>query len=303
MNKSQLANLIFRIISGIDKKIGHQLDVILHHVRLQQLEATWRGLYYLTEQLALTHDTNCKLKIISLSWQELGKDLFRASDFDQSELFNKIYNHEFGYPGGEPFGLLLGDYSIRHNTNNLFTSDIQILEGISKIAAAAFVPFISAAHPSLLGLTHFSELERSIDLQRTFQQAHYQPWNQFRKTEQARFVSLLLPGVLMRLPYRQQLTITHPFIYEESIGTKVNHYLWGNPIYSFAAVIIRAFNQTGWFTEIRGITRYESSGGLVTDLPRDAEKISATDAFVTDTQERTLSDFGFIALCEGKYTM
>ncbi len=297
MTKSQLANLIILLISQIDKKISSQLDAIMHHKRLQRLEATWRGLYYLAEQLATTHDTHCKLKIISLSWSELNKDLSRAIEFDQSELFNKIHNQEFGHPGGEPFGLLLGDYSFRHCSTNLFTSDIYILERISKIAAAAFAPFISAVHPSLFGLAKFSEVERIIDLKKTFQQYHYRPWDQFRKTEEARFISLLLPRVLMRLPYRHKLAITHPFFYEESIGsTKENFYLWGSPIYSFAASIFHTFNQTGWFSDIVG---FKVS---FTDLPNTGGKIPVTDAYITDQQERKLSDFGFIALSECKYS-
>lgn len=308
MQSQHLPNVITQIIATIDEEITQQLSVILHHPRLQQLEASWRGIAYLTKQIALSSDKRVKIKLLTISWQALRKDVLRAVEFDQSQLFSKIYNDEFGHPGGEPYGLLVGDYHVSHRlTPSKQIADIQVLEQIAKIAAAAFAPFVTAASPTMFGLDKFAELDRPVDLMGTFQQAEYQSWKVLRQREDARFLGLLLPRVLLRLPYRYQLATQFPFSFSEQLQTQ-SDYLWGNPGYCFAAVVARAFTQSGWFVEIHGVRRDSLAGGVVTDLPRhifETDNLSpnyAAEVCITDSQEKQLSDWGFIALCEGKHS-
>lgn len=311
MNNNTIANLIIRALAQIDELIKRQLDLILHHPRFQQLEASWRGVHYLVNQAALNNESRVKLKILALSWHELSKDILRAIEFDQSQLFNKIYNDEFGHPGGEPYGLLLGDYSISHRRKNANSvSDMQVLNHLTKIAAASFSPFIAAADPTLFGLDSFAELDRPINLPRTFQQSEYAEWKALRQSEDSRFLGLVLPRVLARLPYKEQLASTHPFYYEENVQQgSAKDYLWANPVYCFAAVVIRSFCQNGWFLDIRGVKQDKLSGGVVIDLPRQARGIGsnselkyATEVCVTERLEKELSDWGLITLCECKHT-
>jgi len=298
---------IQQITVAIDKKIAAQLNVILHHKRLQQLEASWRGLYYLTGQVSEQDVKRIKFKMLNISWLELTKDLARCVEFDQSQLFLKVYSHEFGQPGGEPFGLLLGDYAISHRCTHL-VNDLETLRSIGKVAAAAFAPFISAISPHFLGLDDFNGLERRIEFERTFQQAEYQVWKAVRQDEDARFLGLLLPNVLMRLPYNRENTRYHPFYFEEEINQHA-HYLWGSPAYCFAAVAARAFAQTGWFSDVRGLPA-DTYGGRATHLPvakfhMDGSFLAnkaPVNAYITDQQEKNLTNYGFITLSTNEKT-
>jgi type VI secretion system protein ImpD len=296
-------NKIQSIIAHVDQLIANQLNAIMHHPRFQQLEASWRGLHYLVAHTGSHGRAMIKIKVLDVSWLELAKDLYRAAEFDQSQLFHKIYQHEFGQPGGEPFGLLIGDYAISHRPRYL-VSDLEILRMMAKIAAVAFAPFVTALAPEFLGVDDFAELDQPIDLQRTFQQAEYQTWKSLRQEEDARFLGLLLPTVLLRTPYRQQQALRHPFYFEEKIQQH-SDYLWGNPAYTFAAVAARAFRHTGWFSEIRGLRRDEL-GGKIVDLPMDRFTLESSWAvlkspvpvYITDQQEKALSDQGFIPLAQ-----
>lgn len=301
--------LIQRAIVQIDTLINRQLDLILHHPRFQQLEASWRGLAYLVEQASEINDKKIKLKVLSLSWRELSKDLSRAVEFDQSQFFNKIYNSEFGQPGGEPFGLLIGDYYISHRSQkNSAVNDITVLQNIAKVAAAAFVPFIASAAPSLFGLDDFSEFERLYDLEKTFQQSEYYQWKALRDDEDARFVGLVLPQILLRMPYNHDLAVNYKIRFAENAALSSQNYLWGNAVYCFAAVAARAFSCTGWFTEILGSREKSGLGGTV-ELTRHAFPTEPrhkaikylTNVCMTDRKEKLLSDFGFIALAEDQY--
>ncbi len=282
----------------------------MHHVHFKKLEASWRGIYYLTEQVAGNNDKRIKLKLISWSWQELSKDLVRAVEFDQSQFFAKIYNAEFGQAGGEPFGLLIGDYYLSHrNTEINGANDLIVLQSIAKAAAAAFAPFITSVAPSLFGINDFAEFDKPFDLERTFQQAEYQQWKRLRQDEDARFVGLVLPQVLMRLPYNQTSSINYPLRFTENVANSRQDYLWGNAAYCFAAVVARSFSRSGWFAEIRGKPA-NNAGGVVVDLPKylfptDASQFAfkyATNICMTDRKEKLLTDFGFITLTYNQYT-
>jgi len=304
--RRQVSLLLSRAIADIDALINSQVNAILHLPRLQKLEAAWRGLHYLVEQVA--EGENIKVKLLSVSWAELARDAERALEFDQSHLFRKVYSEEFGHPGGEPFSLLLGDYEVTHKISAEHpTDDVSVLSAIAQVAAASFAPFITGAHPSLLELNNFAELERPSDLARTFDQVDYLKWKALRKSEDSRFLGITAPHVLMRLPYGDDINRIDGCRFREEVheGTRKG-YLWGSAVYPFGAVVIRAFAESGWPAAIRGVIRGENTGGVVSGLPvqcfdTDAPGVipkSLTDVVLTDTLEKELSDLGLIPLCQ-----
>jgi type VI secretion system ImpC/EvpB family protein len=301
----QLARCLNRDIARLDALLSEQVNAILHHPHLQRLETSWRGLHYLVRQVP--EGENIKVRVLNISWRELVRDLERSLEFDQSQLFRQVYSSEFGTPGGEPFGVLLGDYEIRPRPGlGHPTDDVAALAAISAVAAAAFAPFLAAAHPSLLDLEAFAELERPGNLARTFEQPEYVKWRAFRRTEDARFVGLTLPRVLMRLPYPDCAPRVDGFRFcEEVEKPDRSQYLWGNAVYAFGAVLIRTFAQSGWLATIRGVPPVEEGGGLVTGLPipacdTDQAGVAprcSTDVVITDAQDKALGELGFLPLC------
>lgn len=308
LERARLVERLSCDIARLDALIGEQVNAILHHPRFQQLEASWRGLAYLASQASGTEGV--QVRVLDLGWQELARDLERAIEFDQSQIFNKIYSEEFGSPGGEPFGVILGDYEVRHRTSAEHPSDdLEVLRGMSQIAAAAFAPFVVGASPAILGVNRFSELSPALNLPSVFEQLEYLKWRAFRDEEDARFVGLTLPKVLMRLPHADDGTRTDRFRFQEQVAGPDNaRYLWGNAVYAFGSVLVRAFASSGWLADIEGVTRDELSGGLVTGLPShcfgtDEEGIApkyCTDVMLTDEWEAELAELGFIALCHCK---
>ncbi len=298
--------IIHASISEIDHLINQQLNTIIHHPTLQKLEASWRGLWFLCVQAE--DAKNVKIKVLDVSWADVAKDINRALEFDQSQLFQKIYNDEYGIAGGEPFGVLIGDYEISHRTSKLHPhDDLATLEGMAEIAATAFTPFIAGASAELFGLDSFTGLGQPLNLQNIFSQKEYIKWQRFRDKTDARFVGLTLPRILLRLPYRTQPgSYKGIFFYEQSATNGNEHYLWGNACYGFASILIREFINVGWFGHIRGVVRNQIGGGLLTSLPVDCFKTDAeniqpkpmTDVIITDHLERELSDLGLIPLCQ-----
>lgn len=303
---SNIVNTINRKIAEIDDLINEQLNVIIHHKKLQKLEASWRGLWYLAVQAEGA--LNIKIKVLDLSWSEAVKDISRALEFDQSQLFKKIYSEEYGTPGGEPYGALIGDYEISHKISKKHPhDDLATLEGISQVAAAAFAPFITSASYELFGLNNFSGLSTPLNLRTVFKQKEYIKWNSLREKIDSRFLGLTVPRILMRLPYRTKPgSYKGIFFYEKSATKKHENYLWGNASYGFAAILIREYANVGWFGHIRGVPRNHVAGGLINNLPTDcfetdAENIAhkpVTDVLITDIKEREISDLGFIPLCQ-----
>ncbi len=305
VEKEQLVRQLGRDVARLDDLLTRQVNAIIHHRRFQQIEASWRGLQYLVDQL--DEAESVKIRVLNVSWKALAGDFERAIEFDQSHLFREVYSEEFGMSGGEPFGVLLGDYGIRpwpcaeHPIN-----DLEALGAISGVAAAAFTPFIAGVHPAMFGLNEFSTLQQPLNLSATFEQLDYLKWRAFRETEDARFVGLTLPRVLMRLPYEDDGSRIDGFAYREDVtGPSRDKYLWGNATYAFGAVLIRSFAESGWLADIRGFRRDVAGGGLVTGLPvhsfsTDKPGIApkcSTDVIVTDDREKELGDLGFIPLC------
>lgn len=296
---------ISRSISDIDHLISDQINIIIHDPKFQKLEASWRGLWLLVEQA----DSNRKIKIklLDINWAEVTKDIDRALEFDQSQLFNKIYNDEYGIPGGEPYGVIIGDYQISHKPSAKHPhDDISTLEGIAEIAAASFAPFIAGASSEIFGLDNFSKLGQPLNLKTIFSQTEYIKWSALRKRSDSRFIGLTLPRILMREPYRKKPgSYKGLFFYEKTTGSKECS-LWGNAAYAFGTILIREFANVGWFGHIRGVPRNHIGGGLLTslsvdDFETDAEGIAfkpSTEVIVTDALERELSDLGFIPLSQ-----
>ena len=305
-SSDDIIDAIHRSIAEIDNLINDQLNAIIHNRRFQKLEASWRGLWYLAVQAEGVK--NIKIKVLDISWSEVSRDITRALEFDQSQLFQKIYSEEYGTPGGEPYGVLIGDYEISHKPSDTHKfDDLETLSGLAQVAAASFAPFIASASPELFGIDEYATLGQPLNLHNIFAQKEYIKWRSLRDKTDARFVGLTLPRVLMRLPYRKTPgSYKGIYFYEQCASRERENYCWGSASYALAAILIREFANVGWFGHIRGVPRNEMGGGLLTNLPCDAFDTDAddvarkpiTDIIITDVKERELSDLGFIPLCQ-----
>ena len=286
-------------IAQIDHLVSLQLNEVLHHQDFQKLEASWRGLKYLMDQ----SETGEKLKIrvLNVTKKELLRDLQRAPEFDQSALFKKVYEEEYGVFGGAPFSALLGNYEFGRGPE-----DIELLEKISNVAAAAHAPFLTGTAPDMLNMDSFSTIDAPRDMAKIFDSAEYAKWKSFRQSEDSRYVGLCLPHILMRLPYGKNGASIEGFNYEEGVdGSEHNKYLWGNAAWALGARLTAAFASYGWCAAIRGV----EGGGLVEGLPThtfttDSGDIALkcpTESPITDRREKELADLGFVPLlhCKG----
>jgi type VI secretion system protein ImpC len=286
-------------IAQIDRLISIQLNEVLHYPAFQKLEGTWRGIKYLIDQ----SETNemLKIKVLNASKRELLKDLQRAPEFDQSALFKKVYEEEFGVFGGAPFAALLGDYEFGRGPE-----DIECLERISQVASAAHAPFMSAASSDLLNLSSYTQLGAPRDIGKIFDSTEYAKWKSFRQSDDSRYVALTLPHILMRLPYGKDTKQVEAFDYEEAVdGSDHSKYLWGNAAYGLAARLTNSFSKYGWCASIRGV----EGGGLVEGLPAhtfrtdegDVALKCPTEVAITDRREKELADQGLVPLvhCKG----
>ena len=287
-------------IAQLDRLISQQLNEVMHNPEFQKLEASWRGLHYLVHQ-SETGDM-LKVRVMNVSKKDLLKDMEKASEFDQSTLFKKIYEEEFGMFGGAAYGAFVGDYEFGNNPQ-----DMALLEKIAGVAAAAHAPFISAASSALFNLDGFTELGTPRDLAKIFQSVDYAKWKSVRASEDSRYVALALPHILMRLPYGQANEPVENFNYEEDVdGTDHSKYLWGNAAYALATRLTDAFAKFHWTAAIRGV----EGGGLVSGLPvhtfrtdeGDVALKCPTEIAITDRREKELADLGFIPLVHAKGT-
>jgi len=300
-----LSRTIEAAVKQIDVALSSQLNEIMHDPRFLKLEGSWRGLHYLVMNSETS--TNLKIRVVNASKRELHRDLTRAVEFDQSLLFRKIYENEFGTPGGEPYGALIGDYEWTNHPE-----DIEALRLISNISAAAFAPFISAASASLMGFEQWSDLSRPRDLAKIFDTVEYLKWRGFRDSEDSRFVSLAMPRVLARLPYGDRTRPIDEFGYEEaptepggtSLAMQHDQYCWMNAAFVMGARLTEAFAKHGFCTAIRGA----EGGGKVDNLPQhifqsddgDLDAKCPTEVGITDRREYELSTLGFLPLCHYK---
>ncbi len=286
-------------IAQIDHLLSIQLAEIMHHPSFQKLEGSWRGLKYLIDNSET--GTQLKIRIMNAGKKELLKDLQRAPEFDQSALFKKVYEEEYGVFGGAPFGALIGDYEFGKGPE-----DMELLERISQVAGSAHAPFISAVGPDMFNLDAYTKLDAPRDLAKIFDTTEYAKWKSFRQSEDSRYVALCLPRTLARLPYGKETKTIEGFMYEEGVdGTEHNKYCWMNAAYSFGSKLTQSFSHYGMCVSIRGV----EGGGLVEGLPvhnfytdeGDVAMKCPTEVPITDRREKELADLGFIPLvhCKG----
>jgi type VI secretion system protein ImpC len=287
-------------IAQIDHLISLQLNEILHNAAFQKLEATWRGLKYLVSNSETGE--MLKIKIFNASKKDLLRDLQRASEFDQSAMFKKVYEEEFGVFGGHPFGALVGDYDFTKSPE-----DLELMEKVSQVAAAAHAPFIAGGSPEMFNMESFTELGAPRDLAKVFDTTEYAKWKSFRNSDDSRYLALALPHILMRDPYGKKTRPVEEFDYEEGVdGTDHGKYLWGNAAWALASRITESFARYNWCATIRGVEGGGKVEGLtVHNFSTDEGDIAMkcpTEVSITDRREKELADLGFMPLVHCKNT-
>lgn len=290
------------IIAEIDKKLTTQVNKIIHHEAFQKLESTWRGLFHLINNTET--DQTLKVRVLNVSKADLGKTLkrYKGVAWDQSPLFKRIYEAEYGQLGGEPYGCLVGDFYFDHGPQ-----DVDMLNSLAQIAAAAHAPFIAASAPSVLGMQSWQELGNPRDLAKIFSTPDYAAWQSLRKSEDSRYLCLTMPRFLARLPYGAKTDPVDEFDFEEDVeGADHSKFTWANSAFAMAVNINRAFKEFGWCTRIRGV----ESGGAVEGLPvhtfptddGGVDMKCPTEIAISDRREKELSDSGFLPLIHRKNT-
>jgi type VI secretion system protein ImpC len=288
------------MIAELDRKLSEQINLILHHDDFQKLEGAWRGLHYLVNNTET--DEMLKIRVMNISKTDLGKTLkrFKGTAWDQSPLFKKVYEEEYGTFGGSPFGVLIGDYYFDHTP-----PDVELLGEMSKVSAAAFTPFIAAVSPSVAQMESWQELSNPRDLTKIFGTPEYAAWRSLRESEDSRYVGLAMPRFLSRLPYGAKTSPVEEFNFEEDTGAADHRrYTWANSAYAMGTNITRAFKMYGWCSRIRGI----ESGGAVEGLPvhtfptddGGVDMKCPTEIAITDRREAELAKAGFMPLLHRK---
>ena len=293
---------ISALIAEIDKKMSEQISLIIHHEDFKALEGTWRGLKHLVSNTET--DETLKIRVMNVSKKEVQKSLkkFDGAAFDQNPLFKKLYEDEFGSPGGQPYGCLIGDYYFDHSAE-----DVKMLGGMAQIAAAMHAPFISAVAPSVMAMDSWRELGNPRDLTKIFQTAEYASWRSLRESDDARYLGLAMPRFLSRIPYGSKTSPVEDFYFEEDTeGADHNKYIWSNAAYAMGVNIARSFKLYGWCARIRGT----ESGGMVEGLPvhtfptddGGVDMKCPTEIAITDRREAELAKSGFMPLSHYKNT-
>lgn len=288
------------MIAEIDRKLSEQVNAIIHHQEFQTLEGSWRGLHHLVTNTEV--DSLLKIKFMPISKKEISRNIkkYKGIAWDQSPLFKRIYEEEYGQFGGEPFGCLIGDYYFDHSA-----PDIELLQGVQKIAAASHCPFIAGASPELMQMESWQELANPRDLAKIFQNTEYDSWRNLRESDDSRYIGLVIPRFLSRLPYGVKTNPVDEFDFEEdTTGASHNKYVWSNAAYAMAVNINRSFKQYGWCTAIRGV----ESGGLVENLPYHTFPTDdggvdikcPTEIAISDRREAELANLGFMPLVHRK---
>jgi len=290
------------IIGEIDRKLSEQIDHIVHHADFQQLESSWRGLHYLVNNTET--DEMLKIRVMNLSKKELHRTLRRHKGvgWDQSPLFRRIYEEEYGQLGGAPYACLVGDYYFDHSA-----PDVELLGEMAKIAAAAHCPFLAGAAPDVMQMNSWQELANPRDLTKIFENTEYAPWRSLRDSDDSRYIGLAMPRFLGRMPYGAKTNPVDDFDFEESTnGSDHQRYLWVNAAYAMAVNVNRSFKYYGWATSIRGV----ESGGVVEGLPCHTfptddgglDMKCPTEIAISDRREAELAKNGFMPLIHRKNT-
>lgn len=299
---NDVVNTINAIMAEIDRKLTEQINLILHHPDFQQLEGAWRGLSYLVNNTET--DEMLKIRVLNISKKELGKTLrkFKGTAWDQSPIFKKMYEEEYGQFGGEPYGCLVGDYYFDQTP-----PDVELLNGIAQVSAASHCPFIAAAAPSLMQMDSWQELSNPRDLAKIFSTPEYAAWKSLRESDDSRYIGLAMPRFLARLPYGAKTDPVEGFDFEEvTEGGDHGKYCWANSAYAMAVNINRSFKLYGWCSRIRGI----ESGGAVEGLPAHTfptddggvDLKCPTEIAISDRREAELAKVGLMPLIHKKNT-
>ena len=288
------------MIAAIDQKLTEQVNLILHHADFQKIEGAWRGLHYMVNNTE--SDEHLKIRVMDISKQELGKTLkrFKGAAWDQSPLFKKVYEEEYGQFGGEPFGALVGDYHFDQSP-----PDVELLGEMAKIAASAHAPFITGASPSLMQMESWQELANPRDLTKIFGTPEYAGWRSLRESDDSKYLGLCMPRFLARTPYGAKTNPVEEFDFEEdTAGSDHGKYAWANAAYAMATNINRSYKLYGWGSRIRGI----ESGGAVENLPLHTfptddggvDQKCPTEIAISDRREAELSKSGLLSLIHRK---
>ena len=288
------------MIAALDVKLTEQVNRIIHHEDFQKLESAWRGLHYLVNNTET--DEQLKIRVLNVSKQDLGKTLkrFKGTAWDQSPLFKKLYEEEYGQFGGEPYGALVGDYHFDHTP-----PDVELLTEMAKVAAAAHAPFITGASPTVMQMESWQELANPRDLTKIFGTPEYAAWRSLRESDDARYLAMCMPRFLARLPYGAKTNPIDEFDFEEDTAdADHNKYSWSNAAYAMAVNVNRSFKEYGWCSRIRGI----ESGGAVENLPTHTfpsddggvDIKCPTEIAISDRREAELSKNGFLAMIHRK---
>ena len=288
------------IIAEIDRKLTEQINLIIHQEDFQQLEGAWRGLHHLVNNTET--DEMLKIRVMNISKKDVHKTLkkFKGTAWDQSPLFKKLYEEEYGQFGGEPYGCLVGDYHFDHSP-----PDVELLGELSKVAAASHSPFIAGASPNTFQMDSWQELANPRDLTKIFQTPEYAPWRSLRESDDARYVGLAMPRFLARMPYGAKTNPVDEFAFEEDVeGSQHDRYCWANAAYAMATNINQSFKFYGWCSQIRGV----ESGGAVENLPTHTfptddggvDMKCPTEIAISDRREAELAKNGFMPLIHKK---
>jgi len=303
-----LRGALDRDIAAIDTLLSEQVDAILHHQRLQRLEGSWRGLAWLVD--GADQGSRLKFKVLNIAWTELCRDLERAIEFDQSHLFRKVYEDEFGMPGGEPYGMLVVDHEVRHRSGpDSRTDDINALAALSGVAAAAFCPAILGASPTLLEVDSFTNLGSVTDITAPLRNTDHLRWRALGSRPDMRFVGIALPRMLARPPWEDDGTRNDGFRYAE-YAPGLEDRVWTSAGYAFASVVARSFINYAWPADVRGVETDRPGGGLVEAVPLEPFRTdpgyvwtrSAVEIVWNDRQERELLDAGLMPLSAIPYS-
>jgi type VI secretion system protein ImpC len=287
-------------IAAIDEMLSKQVNEILHHPDLQKLEASWRGL----NKLVMGSETGetMKIRVFNVAKKDLLKDFQAAAEFTESALWKKVYEYEFGLYGGDPYGAMIGDYEFDKGPQ-----DISLLTHLSQVSAASHAPLVTAAAPQMFAMDSFTQMPDPRDLAKIFDKNNPEntKWLSFRDSEDSRFVAMVLPHTLRRLPYSVDKNPVEAFNFDEETPDH-DDFCWGNAAYDYALKLTEAFSKYHWCVAIRG----PEGGGLVGDLPihtyttadGDVAAKCPTEVQIPDTREKELSDLGFIGLLNCKNT-
>lgn len=288
------------IIAALDAKLSAQINQILHHEDFQKLEGAWRGLHHLVNNTET--DTMLKIRVLNISKGDLHKTLkkFKGTAWDQSPIFKRMYEEEYGQFGGEPYGCIVGDYHFDHGPQ-----DVELLGEMAKISAACHAPFITGVAPTVMQMDSWQELSNPRDLSKIFTTPEYAGWRSLRESDDAKYIGLAMPRFLARLPYGSKTSPVEAFAFEEdTAAADSNKYCWSNAAYAMAVNINRSFKNYGWCSQIRGI----ESGGLVEGLPchtfptddGGVDMKCPTEIAISDRREAELAKSGFMPLIHKK---